>query len=85
MTVYIELHGIEPEDLEEHTGTGENRHDWYALANLVYGSINERSYNTDELREQLSHLDVTGVSTVVNPDFHEKFTGRRPEYAEDNQ
>jgi hypothetical protein len=89
MPVYIEIHGIEPEDLELDQRTGENRHDHIALANLVYGALknhelpNDRyHYESEKLARQLSDTleQVTGVGTVANPDMHEKITGRRPDY-----
>lgn len=96
MPVYIELLGVEPEDLKLNQRDGENRHDHVALANLVYGALKNREvagadgpadqyYDTDHLAAELSDFseEITGVSTVAAPSMHEKITGRRPDYGDD--
>lgn len=82
MPVYLELQGIEPEDLKD----DEDDHytDWEALAHLAYGAYHpDEMHDMSAMRDQLDHLDIEGVAAVMNGDMHERMTGRRPDYADE--
>ncbi|WP_135306416.1 hypothetical protein [Haloarcula amylovorans] len=63
--LFIEIHGIGPDDLPAHSDEPAIRDEVTALANDIH----------DLLREEYGLTDVEGVATVVNSDIHEKLVG----------
>lgn len=62
--LFVEIYGIEPDDIPAHTDEPAVTDEATAIANDIH----------DLLREEYGLTDVEGVATVVNPDVHEQLT-----------
>ncbi|WP_135306026.1 hypothetical protein [Haloarcula amylovorans] len=63
--LFIEVHGIGPDDIPVHADEPSVPDEATAIANDIH----------DLLREEYGLTDVEGVATVVNPDVHEQLLG----------